>query len=149
MLQPVQRAPHSPFTKSDDAPKWVRTDPDLAAAWALDRSATSSETDVSRRCRVYSEIAKYEEEWSLSETSDAGKGKAVARSPPVPLALPRRQFAPRSRRQSSYAASGNQPPDKAVAALRWSCAAGGTMAMATVAVRQDMVATHMRLSSGI
>lgn len=34
----------SAFAKTDVAPEWVRNDPDLTAAWALDRSVTTAET---------------------------------------------------------------------------------------------------------
>lgn len=36
----------SAFAKSNVALNWVRYDPDLAAAWALDRSETTAEMSV-------------------------------------------------------------------------------------------------------
>ena len=63
------------------APDWVRNDPDLAAAWALDRSVTTAET-ADRRCRrLDGKLTKIGEEWSLSDCSaNAGRGKATARA---------------------------------------------------------------------
>ena len=52
----------SAFTKSDMAPEWVRNDPDLAAAWALDRSMTNTETAARRPCRLDGKLAKIGEE---------------------------------------------------------------------------------------
>ena len=49
-----------------------------AVVWALDRSVTTNETDTRRRSRLDNQIIKYGKEWSLSETPDAGKGKAAA-----------------------------------------------------------------------
>lgn len=48
----------SAYAKSDAAPEWARNDPDLAAAWALDRFVTIAEMAAwRRRCRFDSELA--------------------------------------------------------------------------------------------
>ena len=70
------------------APERVRNDPDLAAAWALDRSFTTAETAARRRRLLYDELAKIGEEWSLSDCStNAGRGKAAARAPQATSAV--------------------------------------------------------------
>ncbi|XBJ19861.1 hypothetical protein VPH35_010783 [Triticum aestivum] len=53
-------------SKSDAALEWVRNNPDLAMAWALDRSVTTAETAARRRRHLDSELAKISKEWSLS-----------------------------------------------------------------------------------
>jgi hypothetical protein len=56
----------SAFAKMDVASEWVCNDPDLAAAWALDRSVTTAETALGRRHHLDGELAKIDKEWSLS-----------------------------------------------------------------------------------
>ena len=69
----------SVFAKLDAASEWVRNDPYLAAAWALNHSITTAETTAKRRCRLDGELPKIGEEWSLSNSSaNAGRGKAAA-----------------------------------------------------------------------
>lgn len=50
----------------DVAPAWVRNNPDLAAAWALDRPVTTVQTAARRRRRLDSELAKIGKECLLS-----------------------------------------------------------------------------------
>lgn len=79
---------HSMFAKSDTVSERVCKDPDLAAAWALDRSVTTAETATRPRRRLDGEFAKIGKEWFLSESSvNAGKSKAAARAPQVLSAL--------------------------------------------------------------
>ena len=69
-------------------PEWVPNDLDLAAAWALDRSVTTTETAARRRRRLDGELAKIGEEWSLSDYSaNAGRGKTAARAPKATSAV--------------------------------------------------------------
>ncbi|KAE8785634.1 Importin subunit beta-1 [Hordeum vulgare] len=42
----------SAFAKMDVVPEWVRNDPNLIVAWALDRSITTAETATRRHRRL-------------------------------------------------------------------------------------------------
>ena len=80
----------SAFSKTDVASEWVCNDPDLAAAWTLDRFVTTAEMASMCRCRLDGKLTKIGEEWSLSACSaNTGSGKAVARAPPAPSAVAR------------------------------------------------------------
>lgn len=56
---------HSAFAKSDMAPACVFNNPNLAAAWVLDRSVTNAEMTTRRRPRLDGNLTKVGEEWSL------------------------------------------------------------------------------------
>lgn len=74
-------AHRSAFAKSDEAQARVRDDPDLAEAWARDRSVTTAETAVRRRRRLNGELANIGEDRLLSDTfAAADRGKAVTRA---------------------------------------------------------------------
>jgi hypothetical protein len=78
---------HSAFAKSDAAPNWVRNNPDLAAAWALDRFVASTKT-AARRRRLDGELAKIGEEWSLSDSSaNPSRARMPSVLPQVPSTL--------------------------------------------------------------
>jgi hypothetical protein len=68
--------------------EWVRNNPYLTSAWALDRSVTTAETVARGRHRLDGELAKIDEEWSLSVSStNPCRGKAAVRAPRASFAL--------------------------------------------------------------
>nr|XP_040251995.1 serine/arginine repetitive matrix protein 1-like [Aegilops tauschii subsp. strangulata] len=72
------------FVDSDVPPPHIAVDPDLAYAWALDRSVTTSETAKRRLRRLNWEMARYGEDWSPAEIAAAVKDDASNDRRPLP-----------------------------------------------------------------
>ena len=79
----------SAFAKSDAMSEWVRNNPDLPAAWALNCSVTTAETAAKLRHRhIDGELAKIGEGWLFSVSSaNTVKGKTAAGAPRATSAL--------------------------------------------------------------
>ena len=76
----------SKFADSDVRPPYIAADLNLAYAWALDRSVTTSEAAKHRPRHVKVEMARYGEKWSLAKIAAANYASDA--SPPLPTAPP-------------------------------------------------------------
>ncbi|XBI14437.1 hypothetical protein VPH35_141016 [Triticum aestivum] len=120
------------FANSGVTLDWVRNDPDLACACALDDSVTTAETR--RRHRLDSELTKISVEGSLSDCSaNAGRGKATARASKAMSAVAAAALRTTQQEAERLLRERRQPLDKAIAALQHRAAAGGTMALTETA----------------
>ena len=77
-------ARRSQFADSDVPPPHIAADPDLAYAWALDRSVMTSETAKRRLRHLDWEMDRYGEKWSLTEIATTANDDTSNNRRPLP-----------------------------------------------------------------